>query len=224
MKSKIYAILENGSNRAYVGKTSQPLRIRFREHVSCSLRRNRTTKERWIATAIRRDRLLEIELLDICDASEASSQERRLHQMFTRLGYDLKNSALCGSGGHRPGKLAGKLDIQALGVVTDTALAAKLGVNRKAIQYHRQKAGIAKSNNYYRKAPPTNKGVRRVDLAAVIDRLGQASDAELASIASVSKRTIARERKARGIPSRAESAGITGKFAVGQPHPRWSKQ
>jgi len=67
-------------------------------------------------------------------------------------------------------------------------------------------------------------GHNRIEAPPVaVALLGTMPDHQLGARFGVSKHTIGRWRRERGVPSYAEQTGHTGQFRKGQPHPRWSR-
>lgn len=73
-------------------------------------------------------------------------------------------------------------------------------------------------------APPRNWKCQPMAMPEGIEPLlGTMPDVALGARFGVSKYTVGRWRKARGIPSYAETTGDDGRIKVGEPHRRWTR-
>lgn len=221
----IYGLVDPRTNAVrYVGRTKQRLPMRLHQHIGNARRvKYQHARAKWIRE------LLEAGLKPLITLLEKTNDENQIaeeNKWFGRF-LNLVNSGTAAQGGNRSYvvKWTPELDLR-LGKDPDALIAEDIGVTRKAVSYRRKVLGIAASFNRARNTPPPrNADRRRIALPSwVLNLLGTMSDQMLADKANVSKRTINRARRKKGIISYALSSGNTGRFQEGSYPMRWLKQ
>jgi hypothetical protein len=224
----IYALIDPLTDEIrYVGRTVNKLSRRLGEHINTSLRGKikNTAKREWIEWLLSQGARPSIKLLEVGNQRNFKELEKKWIAKLRPTGrlLNIKSGGDGGLGGHFV-KWTKELDAM-LGKVADSVIGESMGVSRKTVTYRREKLGILASYNRARnKPPPHTAGQNRKSLPdEILSRLGTMPDYKLATLAGVSKKTIARRRKERGIKPYAAITGNSGKFKVGMPHPRWSR-
>lgn len=221
MNRKIYALIDPNNHAVrYVGQTVNSLDRRLQAHYRAARRGvpKGGGKVKWLLGLEAAGGRPIIRLLEECSEHEWREAERRWIGKFSGL----LNSKRGGGGGSQLRLSAGlpQSVVERLGKVADAVLAAEIGVTRKAISYYRDQIGIAASFDRSRNTLPPPRKARPLP-AECVALLGTEPDWKLAPRYGVSKYTIARARKRRGIASYAEATGNDGRIKVGEPHRRW---
>lgn len=219
-KRKIYALIDPRTKSVmYVGKTKNTLLRRLYCHVRIAKRgRPKTKKRDWILSLVSLGLKPEIKLLEICDKYNWRDRELFWCSQFNNLLN--ANKAGGGGDGERLNRLSLEAIINELGVISDSRIAEKIGVNRKTISYYREQMGISAADDNSRKKPPPQMGghnKKNIDESL----LGKMPDYILAEKFGVEKSCIARRRRKHKILSYAEQTGNDGKIKIGEPHRRW---
>jgi len=226
----IYALVDPRTKRErYIGRTVNPLRRRLREHIATAARGKLKDRRKadWFDELAALGLAPDIVEIDRVGLDSFQAAERRWVAHFRAIHPDLLNVKRGGDGGLGGHFVVWTPELDAmLGKVTDSALAKRIGVTRKAVSYRREQLGIPASfDRSENKPPPPMGGHNKLDLpAAVIARMGKEPDYRIADDLGIQKSIIARRRRSLGIPSYAESTGNRGVFTKGMPHPRWSKR
>lgn len=229
IRAYIYALIDPCSEKVfYVGKTVQPLYRRLNEHIQETKRvAKNSPRSQFIREILALRKKPLIRLLEEVDEADWREAEVRWAAYFTDGGTALLNvPCQLGNGGTRSYIIELSPDIEArLGIVADAVLAEELGVTRKAIAYHRGVRKIAASHNRTRNTPPPHGRPFESKLIpeSTLRCLGLRPDYVLAAEIGVSKKLIARRRKALGIPSYAEQTGNRGTYQKGNYPARWLK-
>lgn len=227
---KIYGLSDPDSGDVrYIGKTEMRLSQRLSTHIrSAKVGRDSSPKGEWIKGLLDSDKRPVPILIWEGESPDWQEKEREVIASWRDSGADLLNVTDGGNGSYS-GTSGIPVDdelISMLGKVADGRIAKAFGVTRKAIAYHRTKLGIpqyvGRTNH---KPPPDMGGHNKIPFTEdQISMMGGMSDARLAKIAGCSKYAVARQRKALGIKSYAESTGNNGRFDGTGSHPRWGTQ
>lgn len=210
----------------YVGRTIQPLAIRLRQHIETSKRKKSMSgKCQWIRSLLRvgvKPEIFEIERVTLKASPEA---EGTWIAYFRYIGAALLNEQSHNVGGSRSYVVDWTEErIARLGKIPDEDYAKELGVDRKTIEYKRNKLGISKCGQRHFVPPPPMGGWNRIELPQhVIDQLGKAPDYILGNEIGVGKSVIARARKERGIPDYSAIHGHPTRYKDGNNPARWEK-
>lgn len=219
--AKIYGLVDprDGEIR-YVGRTKQKLYMRRQQHI-CEARKERIRNSRaeWIRSILKEGLRPLITHLQTVPEDEQVLYEG----MWIEKLQNLVNDGTAKQGGTRSYIVDWTPELDALlGTVADSVIAEKVGVTRKAISYRRKVLGVPASYDRTRNTPPPL--CKKILLEQwIIDLLGSMPDYKLGEQAGLSKRTINRARRERGIAAYAHSTGNDGKFRPGSFPPRWIK-
>ena len=182
----------------YVGKSKH---LATRRRYSCTLRVGK-----WVrALKAKGLRPTRVEL-ETGVGSDWGDRERYWIRSLRATGSPLLNICAGGNGSHAREGLSEEF-VGLLGKIPDGHIAEKAGLTREAIRYHRQSRDIpaAKRNTRRPSATQFQKGLtpfnRLVRLDKALSQLGQCSDAEIADRFGVQRSTVARRRKALGVPA-----------------------
>lgn len=209
----------------YVGKTSMSLERRTYNHKRCSTVKPKTKKEYWLRDILALGLSPRVVVLAKCSVERSSGVERRWVRRL-RERFDLLNTSTAGAGNPGVGRVKWTEDLIAmLGKVPDSTIAKMIGCERKTVSYRRECLGIKASFDRANNVPPPNMGGwNKISLPDhIAARLGLESDRTLAAEMGIGKSVIARHRKILGIKTFAILSGKSGRFAKGDPHPRWSR-
>lgn len=222
---QIYGLVDPRTNQVrYVGKTKNRLSRRLREHIrSAKTGKIRDKgKQNWLDELELSNLCPVIQSLEICEPDNWRERETFWCSQFENLLNCQKPGG--GSDGERLNELP-EWAIQQLGKVSDSRIAEKLGVSRKAVSYYREQLGISASFDRTRnKLPPSMGGHNRIVIPDwVISKMGTMSDQKLADLFGCNKTQIMRARNKLGIPSYAQQTGNDGRIKCGEPHRRWNK-
>ena len=227
---RIYTLSDPVTGRVrYVGRTINSLNRRLCEHLN-SARRGKLkdkAKEHWILELAELGLKPEIALLECVGRADFQAAEKRWVAHYRQAHADLLNVKCGGDGGLGGHFVVWTPELDAmLGRVADARIAKLLGVTRKTVSYRREKLGIPASFDRAENKPPPPMGGhnKRVLSPDVLARFGNEPDYRIAEDLGIEKSIISRRRRALGIESYAERTGSRGVFAVGMPHPRWSKR
>lgn len=228
MDSHIYGLADPISQHVrYIGRTIQSLEKRLREHIGVSRRKSQCAKSLWIRSLLIRGLTPEIFEIETVPLERSQEAEGIWMQYFRYVGADLLNEQSHNVGGFRTYIIEWTNErIAKLGTIPDEEYALELGVDRKTIEYKRNRLGIAKCGvRPDRKSPPPPMGGwNRKELPEqIVLRLGTMPDYLLANEIGVAKAVIARARRERGIPDWSVVHNDPTKFKAGQLHPRWDK-
>lgn len=227
MNAHIYVLIDTRDNTVfYVGKTTQPLKLRLRQHIDTSLRKGKNARTHRIRELRQQGYTPAIQLLETVPETKWRDAEHKWVKHYLDQGVVLTN-VMCqvGNGGTRSYILDWTPGIIArFGKESDAVIAADLGVSRKAVTYQRWVRGIAPYTGRGNSPPPPpgRKFQAKVLPEWVIEQLGQKPDYVLAQEAGVSKSAIAARRRERGIAPYAEQTGQTGKFGADHTKP-WTE-
>jgi len=227
---RFYALVDpRYGTYCYAGRTVSGLDDRRREHIRTSLTgKSNCMKAQWIRELASVGLFPTIELLEETDVENGVRIEIKWITALREGGHNLLNVAKpldCVNKSHCSNW--DEYHFSLLGVIPDDELAAIVGVTRKAVAYQRKKRDISPCGNRPEKqsTPPNMGGWNKLELPVeIIDNLGKFPDYVLAERICVSKAVISRRRRELGILSYAQQTGHNGKFATGNPHPRWGRK
>lgn len=224
MNAHIYALVDPRSDTAfYVGKTTQPLKLRLRQHIDSSLRKGKHARAKYIQELHQQGHKPRIELLETVPETKWRDAEHKWVTYYLNQGITLTNVMYqVGNGGTRSYILDWTPEIVArFGKESDAVIAADLGVSRKAVTYQRWVRGILPYTGRGNSPPPPpgRRFQAKVLPGWVIEQLGLKPDHVLADEVGVSKKLIGNHRRQRGIPSYAKQTGQTGRFSLGEGKP-----
>jgi hypothetical protein len=155
--------------------------------------------------------------IDAVEKEKAIETEKRWMIEYGKY-FDLTNTGSAGHGGSgNNASLEWEEYEYLLGTMPDNKLAKKLGCSTKTVNYQRTIRGISPCGNLKKPIPPPMGGWNKIELSQeIIDLLGTEPDYKIGERFGLSKRTIARARRERGIASYAERTGNNGKRKKGE--------
>lgn len=224
MNAIVYGLASKQTGQImYVGRTIQPLAMRLHQHIDFARRkRSMCGRARWIRAELAAGFTPDIFEIERMTLEESPAAEGFWIQYFRYVGADLLNEQSENVGGSKSYVVDWTPALCArLGTVSDTDLAAELGIDRKSVEYKRRSLGITRKPQTNFVVPPMG-GWNRLKLPdAIIQKLGTVSDERLAQEAGVTKQVIQRARQRHHIANWSASQGDPTKFKAGSPHPRW---
>lgn len=225
--ASIYGLVDPRTHYVfYVGRTTMRLSQRLNAHIDKARRqKSQSPKSQRIRDLLRRGLRPEIVEIDSVPVDDAAQAEGEWIARYRAIGVPLTNVQ-----SHNVGGLSRSIvdwtpeTLAKLGQISDSDLAAELGVDRKTVEYHRQKHGIPRKPQTTFVVPQRGGWNRKELSPEILARLGTVPDHVLAAEAGVSKKVIVTARNARHIPSWADTHGNPSRFQKGQRPARWSKK
>lgn len=101
---KIYILLDENQQIKYVGKTNQSLDKRLIQHLFEGRNNNKTKKERWINSLLKKEKVPTIDLIDEVHTEEWSFWEKYWISQVKSWGFNLTNGT---EGGDEGGYMLG---------------------------------------------------------------------------------------------------------------------